>query len=134
MSQLLEATDVMPNPLDCTVVPLHTFCSHTCTSQACSCECCSVLQADEKPFPQLEMEKIVRGGIGFTSIELLPVLVCCATSCWVSVRKCMTYLAEHQSRPRKQLSAVLCCFLTPKSSYFQTQFASAHFASPHYPL
>lgn len=36
----------------------------------------------------------------------------------------MRYLAEQQSCSRKQLSAILCCFLTPKPSYFQTQFAS----------
>lgn len=87
MSQLLEAMDVMlfpwPGPLGCTIIPLYTPCTQICTSQARSCEHCSVLSADEKPFPQLKGEKIVKDGIGFISSKLLLVPVCSTASYWV---------------------------------------------------
>lgn len=70
MFQLLEATDVMPNPLGCMSVPLHTLCSYMCTSQACSCEHCNFLQVDEKPFPQLEVEKNRKNSEGWHWVHI----------------------------------------------------------------
>lgn len=117
MSELLEAVDVMlspqPRPLGCTIVTLHTPCLHICVSWACSCEHCSGLSADEKPFPQLKVEKN-SGEWHWLHIQKTSPSASLQYSIVLGSCEEVSCLAGQQLCPRKWLCAVLCHISVPE--------------------